>query len=104
MKGLWQSTGSIEDGKLRTAIQVGRAWAIQQYRLDAPEDGTFGEAIEFNAEPKGDPKVVLSGEKDAALIWTVDARLTRKQCARLLAAASTDKLRVTTLDVQTSLF
>ena len=104
VKGLWQGTSSIEDGKLRTAIQVGRAWAIQQYRLDAPEDGTFGDPIEFNAEPKGDPKVIIAGEKDCALVWTVDARLTRKQYARLLAAASTDKLRVTTLDVQTSLF
>jgi hypothetical protein len=104
VKGLWQGASSIEDGKLRTAIQVGRAWAIQQYRLDAPEDGTFGDPIEFNAEPTGDPKVILSGEKDAALQWKVVARLTRKQYGRLLKAAETDKLRVTTLDVQTSLF
>ena len=103
-KGLWQAAGTLEDGKKRTAMQVGRAWAIQAYRLDAPEDGTFGDAIEFNAEPKGDPKVIISGDKDVALVWTVNARLTRKQYGRLLAAASTEHLRVTTLEVQTSLF
>lgn len=101
---LSRAAGTLDDGKKRTSMQVGRAWAIQAYRLDAPEDGTFGDPIEFNGEPKGDPKVVIAFDKDTVLEWKVDCRLTKKQCVRLLAAAATEHLRVTTLDVQTSLF